>query len=95
MQTIPFPTGLKTAPKLKVKITQRALFARLSRSFAKENKSLKKCRQDGHGYDYLGDYYVVDTYQNAVIDRCVNLEAYARDRKVMAEWEELEDGQGA
>ena len=93
MQSIPFPTGLETTPKLKVKISERALFARLSRSFAKENKSLKKCRQDGRGYDFLGDYYVVDTYQNAVIDRCVNLEGYARERGLMAEWEELENGQ--
>lgn len=95
MKTISFPTGLDTAPKLKVKITERALFARLSRSFAKENKSLKKCRQYGRGYDYLGDYYTVDTYNNSVEDVHVNLEGYARDRKVMADWEELDNGQGA
>lgn len=95
MQSIPFPTGLNTAPKLKVKITERALFARLSRSLAKEDKALKKCRQGSRSHSTLGDYYVIDIPLHVVTHSWVNIEEWARESGLMAEWEELENGQGA
>lgn len=73
---------------MKVKVSERALFSRLSRHLAKEDIALKKCRFDSRWYNDLGNYYTVHIRTNAIDSRHVDLEQWGRECGVLRDYEE-------
>lgn len=74
----------------KVKVSERALMARINRKIKPDELQLKKCREDARGYDYLGEFYTIDFSNNTVDDTHIDLTAYAKELGVLAGHEELE-----
>ncbi len=74
----------------KVKVSERAIVARISRALAKEGEALRRCRRDSRSYSTLGDYYVIDINRNFVTSTDIDLEKWAREMKVLQAWEEME-----
>lgn len=74
----------------KVPVSERALFARVTRALAKDEKSLKKSKPNSRLFQDLGQYYVVDVRRNAIAAKGCDLVALARDLGVIAGWERLE-----
>lgn len=74
----------------KVKVTERALVARLARKLATEGLQLKKCRSDSPWYNDMGQYYAVELGGNAVRERHIELEAWARKAGVLRGFEVLD-----
>ena len=81
-----------TAPSpTKVKVSERALMARLKRRLYKEGEFFKKCNPNSQWRGDLGAYYSVD-FSNGICRRCDNLAevvALAREFGVMQDWEVL------
>ena len=75
---------------MKKTVTERALMARINRKLAHEGQILKKCRADTRSYQDLGDFYLVNIYQNAVYGQHINLEGLGQELGVLQDWEELE-----
>ncbi len=73
----------------KAAISERALFARVNRKLAKEFQSIRRCRADTRGYETLGDFFLVDFRDNAVLGHDIDLEGFARELGVMKPWEQL------
>lgn len=73
----------------KVKVTTRALEARMRRHLQKENLVLRKCKVDSRWYHDLGDYYAVNE-NNSVRDTHIPLEAWAREAGVLKPYETVE-----
>lgn len=84
-------------------VSERALMARINRRLEKGNfpevvhrllgtsdwpHKLHKSRSSGE-LSNLGEFYVVDTYSNTVRHSHFDLETFARDLEVMANWETL------
>lgn len=78
-----------TSEERKKPVTERALFARLSRRLAKDGEILKKCRFDSRWYNDFGSYYTVNQF-NAISATHMDLEDWARELGVMQPWERLE-----
>jgi hypothetical protein len=76
--------------KTKVPVSARALLQRLNRVLAQDDLLLKKARGAGV-VQQLGEYYVIDTRVNGVVEKDVDLEAFARKRLAMAAWETLSE----
>lgn len=76
----------------KVKVTERALVARLTRKLASEGLQLKKCRADSRWYNDMGQYFAVQLDGNAVRERHIDLEALARKAGVLRGFEVLDQG---
>ena len=74
----------------KTPVSERALVARIKRALAKEHKALRRCRKDSRGFNDLGAYYMLDVYQNQVIDTHVNIEALGRKLNVLGVGETLQ-----
>jgi hypothetical protein len=62
----------------KVPVTMRALVQRINRKLKPEWRRLHACRRNSRVWRDLGDYYVVDTYNDMVVDTCVAPEVYGR-----------------
>jgi hypothetical protein len=73
----------------KVPVTERALFARVSRALAKDGLVLKRCRADSRWSAELGYYYTVDATRNLIDSKHIDLVQWAREMKLLAEYEEL------
>lgn len=76
----------------KVKVGRRALIQRINRALKAEGEVLKATR-GGAARSSLGDFYTVNTRTNGVGDRNIDLEKYGRSMKVLAAWEELDEGE--
>jgi hypothetical protein len=74
-----------------VKLSRRALEARVKRALEKDQQSLRKCRPDSRGYTELGDYYIIDHTNNTIAAQHVDLEDLARELEVFKPYEELAD----
>jgi DNA-binding response OmpR family regulator len=72
---------------IKIKVSERALLARLRRALAKEGEILKTTRP--RDYSTLGDYYIVND-RNCVTAAGVDLESLAREMKLLKPYEEVE-----
>lgn len=86
---------METTTALKVKVTERALVARMTRKLATEGLQLKKCRFNSRWYNDFGDYYTVHIHLNTVEHRHINLEtlvAWAREDGVLRGFEVLDQG---
>jgi hypothetical protein len=68
-------------------VTVRALIQRINRKLAPDYRKIMKCRENANGWDYLGEYYVVDLLHNNVVDTHVDLKKIAVKLKAMGEWE--------
>ncbi len=77
----------------KVQVSERAIFARLSRVMEKDGSILRRCREDSRGFDFLGRYYAVDAYRNTVDATKIDLEHSAREAGVLRDYEQLEASQ--
>ena len=73
----------------KVPVTERALFARLSRALKKEGQILRRCRAGTNGHQELGDYYVIGE-SNVVSAKHVDLAEWAKESGVLKEYEKLD-----
>ena len=71
-------------------ISERALIARINRKLRRNWAQLRKSRP-GRAMSNLGDYFVVDTYNNIVTDFQLNLEEFGRDEGVLGSNERLAD----
>ncbi len=72
----------------KVKISDRALLARINRLLIKQNQKLIKCRSESCRQDF-GDYYVIDVSLNAIIEKDIELEEIGCRLEVLKPYEEL------
>jgi hypothetical protein len=78
-------------PGRRVEVSFVAMFQRLQRHLKKEHQMIRSPRGRAER-DGLGDYYILDTYQNSVVDHKLTpkrIEEMARQRGVLAEWEEV------
>ena len=74
----------------KVPVSERALMARLNRKLQHEDRVLKKCRAGNtRAYQELGDYYIIGYPHGGVDSANIDLESWARDYGVLADYEEL------
>ena len=72
---------------MKITVSKRAAEERVRRSLRKEGLALRKAR--GRYIDQLGEYFVVDTSLNIVVDRDCNLEQLVDECEVLRPWEAL------
>jgi len=75
---------------VKKQLTQKALMALITRRLTLRGKVLKKCAKSSWWHEDLGDYFLVDTQSNSVIDTNTDLEKLARKIGALGNWEELE-----
>jgi hypothetical protein len=77
----------------KVPVSTRALVQRINRVLKSKQQQLKVARGRWAEETQLGRYFVVDLNRNVILDRPnLELEAFARELKVLAEFEAWEDG---
>ena len=78
------------AKNQKVKVSERALLARVNRQLQKESMQLRKCKKDSSGYDELGDYFQVDLSSGVLVANHVDLSSIANKLEVLADYEILD-----
>lgn len=70
-------------------ITETALLRRINRKLARNHQAIRKCRSKSRWFHSLGDYYLIDSPGNSIIDTHVNLESYGRELNALADCERL------
>jgi hypothetical protein len=70
----------------RVKVSERAIVARLRRTLEKEGKILKKCREDNRFFNELGSYYCVSS-ANVVVDKDIDIESWSRELGILKPYE--------
>lgn len=73
----------------KVKVSERALAARINRKLKPDMEALRKCRSEKWVKD-LGYYYTIDLGKNCILDRHIQLENFGRELGALKPFEELE-----
>ena len=73
----------------KVKVSERAMEARIKRALEKQGQILKKCRVDSRFYSDFGDYYIVNQSNNVEATHCTLL-GLAKETGLLKAYEELE-----
>ena len=73
----------------KLPVTERALFARVNRALAKQGEFLRKSRPGSRTESFVGAFYCIDCRRNTVIAYNIDLEAFARELGVLADYETL------
>lgn len=76
---------------MKRPVSEKALIARINRKLKHENESLKKTRPDSKWINDLGDYYLVHTLLNTIEAQHINLDEFAREIGVLADFEKIAD----
>ena len=77
---------------MKKSVSIRALEQRINRKLAKKYQKLHRSRRGGE-FNNLGQYHIVDTYTNTVIDSQITekqLEGMGRDLECLSGWEKLD-----
>ncbi|HZW66589.1 MAG TPA: hypothetical protein VFF23_12925 [Hanamia sp.] len=69
-----------------MKLSQRALIARINRKLAHQHEVLRKSRQR-LGYNELGDFYVIDFRRGFIVSKDVKIENLAVELGCLAESE--------
>jgi hypothetical protein len=72
-----------------VQVSVRALIQRINRKIRPEYRRLHACRRNSRWWSNLGDYYVVDTYRNMIVDSGIDPTAYGRRLGVLQPFEEV------
>lgn len=75
----------------KLKVSERALFARINRKIHDDDLVLRRCPATRRDHHNLGDYYLVNWRINGVAGKGIDLEDYGREVGALKEFEELED----
>lgn len=70
-------------------VSRQALLARVNRKLRDEAMSVRKCREASRWWPDLGDYYLVDVNCNAVLEKHLDLEGYARELSALKPIEKL------
>jgi hypothetical protein len=83
--------GILVKKSEKLKVSERALFARINRKIHGDDLTLRRCTEARRNYQDLGDYYLLDRRINGVVGKDVGLEAYGRDVGVLKDYEVLAD----
>jgi hypothetical protein len=71
-------------------VTEKAVMARINRKLSHQGEVLRKLRGE-RWFTSLGEYFVVDSRSNAVIDTHVVLEALAREIGVLNDFEGIQE----
>lgn len=77
----------------KLAITERALLQRLNRKLKPQNLVVKKPRGRAANPARLGDYFVLDSQRNFIVDQQLTLgdvEKLARKHQALQGWETVE-----
>ena len=69
-------------------VTESALVKRLNRKLDKDYRSIRKSRGQ-RVVQELGTYYLLDTYNNSVVDTFLDLEEMGKEHKVLHELEKI------
>ena len=72
-----------------VPVNERALVARINRALAKDERCLRKTREDSRWHQEMGDYATIDLGGNFVINKHVDLASFGRELGVFKEYERL------
>ena len=79
----------------KVPISTRALTQRINRKLQSQDTELASADQlrlrstrGAQAQSFLGDFYLVDIYRNAIFDHHIDPEVLGRKIGVLAKWEE-------
>jgi len=64
--------------KSKVKVSERTLFARVSRKLAEDEITLRRCDKKSPLFSELGEIYEIDTGTEVVLGKHINLGEYAK-----------------
>lgn len=73
----------------KVKVSARAIMARIQRKLNKDGEVLKKCSQRSQWYHSLGDYYLIND-RDFIIAHGIDLEKLAEEMGSIKPYEEIE-----
>lgn len=60
-------------------VSERALIGRVNRKLLAQGEILRQCSEKSRWFHDLGRYYIVCIHRNAVDDRHIDLEAFARE----------------
>jgi hypothetical protein len=74
--------------RARLQITHGALLKRINRALQKDGEQLRKNR-GGPGSAKLPAYIRVAQGRNGIVGGCDDLETFARELRVLADWEEL------
>lgn len=74
----------------KLKVSERALFARINRKIHDDDLMLRRCPATRRDHHNLGDYYLVNWRINGVAGKNIDLEDYGREVCALKDYEELE-----
>lgn len=78
---------------MSVQVTPAAVFDRVNHALEKKGTTLVKCEHRCQACLALGDYYLMDSNQNTLIDTNVDLEKIAREEDCLAVDEEISTDQ--
>jgi hypothetical protein len=82
----------KAKVRKKIPVSERALLARVNRKLAHDYKTLRKWRSAGNSGPWhweTGDYYLLDQGNNLLREFQVDLESFASELGVLADYEEI------
>jgi hypothetical protein len=71
-------------------VTEQALLRRIKRALAKDQQTVRCCRENSRSFRDLGRYYLLDLYFNQVIATHVDLETLGRELEVLGGSETIE-----
>lgn len=71
-----------------LKVDEQAVIKRVNRVLAKEDLIVRKNRSPGRWWE-MGEYYVMLRSQNNVVSTNIDLEDWARESGVLAEYEAM------
>jgi hypothetical protein len=75
--------------KGKVPVSQRALIQRINRALAKDDRKLCKTRGGVQARIDCGEFYILETRRNLMLDKDVSPEAWGRELGVLHEYEHV------
>jgi hypothetical protein len=70
-------------------VSEDTLMQRINRKLKHEHEAVRECPATSRSYPTLGDYYLHDTYHNALIAADIDLEALARALGVLGANEQV------
>lgn len=73
----------------KLKVSERALFARINRKIYDDDLVLRRCPATRRDHHNLGDYYLVNWRISGVAGKYIDLEDYGREVGALRDYEEL------
>lgn len=72
------------------RVSQQAVLERVNSRLQEKDQVLEKCQKLCRACIALGDYYLMDSSRDQLLETHVDLEKIAREQGCLADWEELE-----